>query len=55
VVLPEKDEAILRAARNIPGVAIVPVEGLNVYDILRHRHIAMTAECVSRIVERLGR
>ncbi len=55
VVLPVKDDGILRAARNIPGVAVLPVEGLNVYDVLRHRHLAVTAEAVPRIVERLGR
>ncbi|MBN1335552.1 MAG: 50S ribosomal protein L4 [Deltaproteobacteria bacterium] len=55
LVLPQKDEAVLRAARNIPGVAVLPVEGLNVYDVLRHRHLALLADAVPRIVERLGR
>jgi large subunit ribosomal protein L4 len=55
VVLPEKDAVILRASRNIPGVVVLPVEGLNVYDVLRHRHLALMADAVPRIVERLGR
>ena len=55
VVLPDKDESVLRAARNIPGVAVLPVAGLNVYDVLRHRHLALLADAVPRIVERLGR
>lgn len=55
VVLPEADEAVMRAARNIPGVTVLPVEGLNVYDVLRHRNVAVTLPAINRIVERLER
>lgn len=55
VVLSEKDENVLLSARNIPGITVMPVEGLNVYDILKHRHLAITVSAIERITERLGR
>jgi large subunit ribosomal protein L4 len=54
VVLAEKDEVVARSARNIPGVTVLPVAGLNVYDVLRHKNIAMTREAVDSVVARLG-
>lgn len=55
LVLPEKDEAVLRSARNIPGVTVLPVEGLNVYDVLKHKNLALTRDAVEGVVRRLGR
>ncbi len=53
VVVPAEDANLSRAARNIPGVTVLPVAGLNVYDVLRHRNIALTAPAIAPIVERL--
>src|SRR5205823_14034014 len=36
IVLAEADEAIQRAARNLPGVKVLQAAGLNVYDVLGH-------------------
>ena len=55
VVLPAKDDAVSRCARNIPKVTVLPVEGLNVYDILKHRNLVITAEAAGRITARLAR
>ena len=55
LVLPAKDEAVIRSARNIPGVTVLPVEGLNVYDILKHKNLALTKDAVAGVVQRLGR
>jgi len=55
LVVPQDDQAIRLASRNIPGVTVLPVAGLNVYDILRHRNIALTAPAIAPIVERLTR
>ncbi len=55
LVLPGRDEAVLRSARNIPGVTVLPVEGLNVYDVLKHKNLAMTKDAVEGVVARLGR
>lgn len=55
LVLPERDETVMRSARNVPGVTVIPVEGLNVYDILRHKNLALTKDAVAGVVTRLGR
>ncbi|MDP2315854.1 MAG: 50S ribosomal protein L4 [Pseudomonadota bacterium] len=55
LVVPQEDQAVRLASRNIPGVTVLPVAGLNVYDILRHRNIALTAPAIAPIVERLTR
>ncbi len=54
LVLPEGDTNVTLSARNIPGVTVLPVEGLNVYDILRHKNFAATSAAVDGIVARLG-
>ncbi len=53
LVLSAKDESVMRSARNIPGVKVLPVEGLNVYDILDHKNLAMTSAAVDAVVARL--
>ena len=53
LVLSEQDEAVSRSARNIPGVLVLPVEGLNVYDILRHKNLVMTKSAVEAVTQRL--
>ncbi len=55
LVVAQEDQAVRLASRNIPGVTVLPVAGLNVYDILRHRNIALTAPAIAPIVERLTR
>ena len=52
LVLPEKNDNVLRSARNIPGVTVLPVEGLNVLDILKHKNVALTKDAVERITAR---
>jgi len=54
LVLHEKDETVARSARNIPGVKVLPVAGLNVYDILDHKNLALTTSAVDAVVARLG-
>jgi len=54
VVLPEPDEIIEKSARNIPNVKVLRSEGLNVYDLLNHRAVILSRECVSRIEEALA-
>lgn len=55
LVLSEKDENVILSARNLPGVTVLPVEGLNVYDVLKHRNLAMTSAAVAQVVARLTR
>lgn len=48
-------EIMRRAARNIPGVEIVPALGTNVYSIVRRDVLVMTKSAVDAVVERLRR
>jgi len=53
LVLPELDDNVVRSARNIPGVKVLPVAGLNVYDILDHKNLALTTAALDAVVARL--
>jgi len=52
LVLPEANDAVSRSARNIPGVTVLPVAGLNVLDILKHKNLAITKDAVEQITAR---
>jgi len=54
-VLETKDEALMRASRNIRGVKALPVEGLNVYDLLRYEHLVLTKTALEQIEQRYGK
>ncbi len=49
----EVDASFLRAARNIPGVDVLPQQGANVYDILRRDTLVLTKAAVEKLQERL--
>jgi large subunit ribosomal protein L4 len=49
----ELDEGFAKAARNIKFVDILPQEGANVYDILRHKQLVLTTDAVKHLEERL--
>lgn len=49
LVIPEKNEVIEKSARNLPGVKVLRVEGLNVYDILRHDKLVMLKGAVEKV------
>ncbi|MHA7836283.1 MAG: 50S ribosomal protein L4 [bacterium] len=38
----------------MPNVGVVRAEGLNVYDILRHRNLLLTKAAVARLETRLS-
>mgnify|MGYP000362616137 FL=1 len=46
------DENFAKAARNIPNVDVLPVAGLNVYDILRRKKLVITKEAAEVIKAR---
>ena len=54
VILPEKDEVIYKSFRNLPYAKVLPVEGLNVYDVLWADHLIITRPSLEKIYERLG-
>lgn len=54
VVLPEKDEVVYKSFRNLQNVKVLPVIGLNVYDILWADKLLMTQQALEKLYERLG-
>ncbi len=50
---PTVDEKFARAARNIPGVDVLPQQGANVYDILRRDTLVLTRAAVQHLEARL--
>lgn len=51
IVDAEKQENAVLSARNIPGVKYVDANGVNVYDLLRHDHVVLTASAVAKVQE----
>ena len=49
VVIPDRDDVLERSARNVPHTKVLRSEGLNVYDILRYRHLMLTKDVVPKI------
>ncbi len=50
----EIDRNFALGARNIPNLDVLPVQGANVYDILRRDTLVLTTEAVQGLVERLS-
>jgi large subunit ribosomal protein L4 len=48
----EVDAGFQRAARNIPGIDVLPVQGINVYDILRRHTLVLTKAAVQALEAR---
>lgn len=47
------DENFARAARNLPGIDVLPQQGANVYDILRRDTLVLTRDAVQALEARL--
>ena len=54
VVVDGKDEMLEKSARNIPYTKVLRVEGLNVYDVMRHEQFVVTVDALQRIEEALS-
>lgn len=52
VVVDQPSDALQRAARNHPGVEVLPLAALNLYDVLRHRYLVTTKADLPRWSER---
>lgn len=47
------DEGFAKAINNLIGVDALPVQGVNVYDILRHKELVLSKEAVAALEARL--
>jgi large subunit ribosomal protein L4 len=48
----EVDAGIKRAARNLPNIDVLPVQGINVYDILRRHKLVLTKAAIDALEAR---
>jgi large subunit ribosomal protein L4 len=54
VVTAGLDENVALSARNIPGVTVVPANGINVLDVIGHDKLVMTKAAVEKVEEVLA-
>ncbi len=54
IVIPERDDSLERAARNLPTVKVLRAEGVNVYDVLRYERLILTQPAIDAVLRRLG-
>ena len=48
----ELEPGFVKAARNIPNIDVLPVQGINVYDILRRRKLVLTKAAIEALEAR---
>jgi large subunit ribosomal protein L4 len=53
-VIGAKNEIIEKSARNIPHLKVLRVEGINVYDVIKHEQLVMTLDALRKIEEVLA-
>ncbi len=51
IVTAESNENVYKSARNIEGIEVMPVNNLNVYDLLKYENFVITKDAVSKIEE----
>ena len=54
IAIADADEKLEMSARNLAGVGVIRVEGLNVYDVLRHAKLVLTKAAVAALEKRLS-
>ncbi|HEV7417097.1 MAG TPA: 50S ribosomal protein L4, partial [Tianweitania sediminis] len=48
----ELDQNFARAASNIPNIDVLPIQGINVYDIMRRGTLVLSKSAVEALEER---
>ncbi len=51
IVLAGRNERVEKSARNIPGVKTMPVNTINVYDLLKYNKLILTKDAVAKVEE----
>ena len=49
IVTHDRDEKLFNSAKNVPLVKVLPVEGLNEFDILKYKKMILLKPCLERI------
>lgn len=53
IVVPEEIVSLVKSSRNVHGFQVVPTVGLNVYDVLRHKHLILLQNSIELLEKRL--
>ena len=51
IITAEANETVYKSARNIEGVAVLPVNNINVYDLLKYNKLVVTLDTVKKLEE----
>ncbi|APF25351.1 50S ribosomal protein L4 [Clostridium botulinum] len=51
IITNNAEENVYKSARNIEGVQVIPVNNINVYDVLKYDKVVITKDAVSKIEE----
>jgi large subunit ribosomal protein L4 len=51
---PDLEAGFIKAVRNIPNIDVLPVQGINVYDILRRRKLVLTKAAIEALETRFA-
>ena len=54
IVVDDANPTVEASARNLPGVSVVRVAGINVYDLLRHKNLLITKAAIESLQARLA-
>ena len=54
IVIEDANPTVEASARNIPGVGVLRSDGLNVHDLLRHKHLLITKAAIEKLEARLA-
>jgi large subunit ribosomal protein L4 len=55
IITDAPNESLELSARNVPKIKVLRAEGLNVYDILKFKHLLLLEPTIKQIEERLLR
>lgn len=53
IVIPETNTNLEKSSRNVPGFKVMQTVGLNVYDILYHKHLILVQSSIEQLEKRL--
>lgn len=53
IVVPERDEVLVKSSRNVPDFQTVEADGLNVYDVLLYDNLVLLQSALNKLEERL--
>ncbi|MDA8160026.1 MAG: 50S ribosomal protein L4 [Desulfobacteraceae bacterium] len=53
IVVPERLETLEKSSRNVHGFKVLPSVGLNVFDVLNHKHLILLQNSIEQLEKRL--